>query len=141
MASVAGMNCDVLVVGGGTVGLTAALELRCRAVEAVVIDDRRQSPAPHAKAVGIQPRTVGLGARPGSPAPPLMPLRGALVYGSGRQVWHEWRIGDSRGGPYRFLALPQYETERVLAEARSRRMERACGAAWNSSTSARTRTR
>ncbi len=88
MASVAGMNCDVLVVGGVAVGLTAALELRCRAVEAVVID-RRQSPAPHAKAVGIQPRTVELWDQAGIARAALdaaTTLRGALVYANGRQV-------------------------------------------------------
>jgi 2-polyprenyl-6-methoxyphenol hydroxylase-like FAD-dependent oxidoreductase len=48
---------DVLVVGAGPVGLTAALELRRRGIECRVVD-RLPSPAMAAKAVGIQPRTL-----------------------------------------------------------------------------------
>ena len=48
---------DVLVVGAGPVGLTAALELRRRGIECRVVD-RLPSPAMVAKAVGIQPRTL-----------------------------------------------------------------------------------
>jgi 2-polyprenyl-6-methoxyphenol hydroxylase-like FAD-dependent oxidoreductase len=114
------MDTDVLVVGGGPVGLTAALELRRRAVNAVVID-RRQAPAPYAKAVGIQPRTVELWDQAGIARAALdaaTTLRGALVYANGRQVARvELKLPEEV--PYRFLALPQYETERVLAEALS----------------------
>jgi len=45
------MDTEVLVVGGGPVGLTTALELRRRGVEVMVID-RLLAPAPYAKAVG-----------------------------------------------------------------------------------------
>jgi 2-polyprenyl-6-methoxyphenol hydroxylase-like FAD-dependent oxidoreductase len=89
-------------------------------VDAVVID-RRQAPAPYAKAVGIQPRTVELWDQAGIARAALdaaATLRGALVYANGRQVARvELRLPEQV--PYRFLALPQYETERVLAEALS----------------------
>jgi 2-polyprenyl-6-methoxyphenol hydroxylase-like FAD-dependent oxidoreductase len=118
MASVTSMDTDVLVVGGGPVGLTAALELRRRAVDAVVVD-RRESPAPFAKAVGIQPRTVELWDCAGVARAALdaaATLRGALVFVNGKQRSRvDLRLPDEV--PYRFLSLPQYETERVLAES------------------------
>ena len=114
------MDTEVLVVGGGPVGLTAAHELRRRAVDVIVLD-RRQEPAPFAKAVGIQPRTVELWDCAGIARDALdaaATLRGAIVYVNGEQVSRiELRLPDEV--PYRFLALPQYETERVLAEALS----------------------
>ena len=114
------MDTEVLVVGGGPVGLTAAHELRRRAVDVIVLD-RRQEPAPFAKAVGIQPRTVELWDGAGIARDALdaaATLRGAIVYVNGEQVSRiELRLPDEV--PYRFLALPQYETERVLAEALS----------------------
>ena len=114
------MDTEVLVVGGGPVGLTAAHELRRRAVDVIVLD-RREEPAPFAKAVGIQPRTVELWDGAGIARDALdaaATLRGAIVYVNGEQVSRiELRLPDEV--PYRFLALPQYETERVLAEALS----------------------
>jgi len=114
------MDTEVLVVGAGPVGLTTAHELRRRAVDVIVLD-RRHAPAPFAKAVGIQPRTVELWDGAGVARAALdaaATLRGAIVYVNGEQVSRiELRLPDEV--PYRFLALPQYETERVLAEALS----------------------
>jgi 2-polyprenyl-6-methoxyphenol hydroxylase-like FAD-dependent oxidoreductase len=114
------VDTEVLVVGGGPVGLTAAHELRRRAVDVLVLD-RRPEPAPFAKAVGIQPRTVELWDCAGIARDALdaaATLRGAIVYVNGEQVSRiELQLPDEV--PYRFLALPQYETERVLAEALS----------------------
>ena len=55
---------DVLVVGSGPVGLTAAGELRRRGVRCRIID-RLTAPQPYAKAVGIQPRTLEIWDRMG----------------------------------------------------------------------------
>ena len=82
------MDTEVLVVAGRPVGLTAALELRRRDVDVIVLD-RLTSPAPFAKAVGIQPRTLerwdsaGLARRALDAA---VTLRGQIAYVNGAQV-------------------------------------------------------
>ncbi|MDQ2723339.1 MAG: FAD-dependent monooxygenase [Actinomycetota bacterium] len=112
------MDTEVLVVGGGPVGLTAAVELRRRAVEVMVID-RLLAPAPYAKAVGVQPRTVELWDAAGLARRALdaaVTMRGQLTFVDGAQTSRlELQLPDDV--PYHFVALPQYETERVLAEA------------------------
>ncbi|MEU1087645.1 FAD-dependent monooxygenase [Streptomyces sp. NPDC005576] len=106
---------DVLIVGAGPVGLTAALELRRRGIACRVID-RLQAPVPHAKAVGIQPRTFELWDRAGVIDDALdaaVPMRGQLAYVNGEE---QGRIDLELPAdiPYTFAALPQYETERIL---------------------------
>jgi 2-polyprenyl-6-methoxyphenol hydroxylase-like FAD-dependent oxidoreductase len=60
---------EVLIVGAGPVGLMAAIELRRRGIDVVIVD-KRDDVAPWAKAVGVQPRTleifdaVGVARRP-----------------------------------------------------------------------------
>lgn len=112
------MDTEVLVVGGGPVGLTTALELRRRGVEVMVID-RLLAPAPYAKAVGIQPRTVELWDAAGLARRALdaaVTMRGQLAFVDGAQTSRlELQLPDDI--PYHFVALPQYETERVLAES------------------------
>lgn len=108
---------DVLIVGAGPVGLTAALELRRRGVTCRVID-RLAAPIPHAKAVGIQPRTFELWDRAGVSDDALeaaVPMRGQLAYVNGAE---RGRIDLKLPAdvPYGFAALPQYETERILTE-------------------------
>ncbi|MEU3506445.1 FAD-dependent monooxygenase [Streptomyces longwoodensis] len=48
---------DVLVVGAGPAGLTLAAELRRHGVDCRIVD-RLAEPQPHAKAIGIVPRTL-----------------------------------------------------------------------------------
>ena len=109
---------DVVVAGAGPIGLSAALELRRRGVEVLVVDRLRQ-PANFAKAVGVQPRTLELWDMAGVARRALdaaITMRGQIFYVNGAQTAKiDLELPDEI--PYRFIALPQYESERVLAEA------------------------
>ena len=111
------IDADVIVVGAGPVGLATAVELARRGVHVMVLE-RRETRAPWAKAVGVQPRTLEIWDTVGVARPALdaaIGLRGQLVYVNGAQVLRmELELPDQV--PYRFVALPQYETERVLGE-------------------------
>ncbi|MFD7631113.1 FAD-dependent monooxygenase [Streptomyces sp. NPDC059851] len=108
---------DVLIVGAGPVGLTAAAELRRQGVDCRTVD-RLPARLPYAKAVGIQPRTLEIWDRMGMVRAALeaaVPMRGQLVYADGvEQGRFELRLPPEV--PYGFAALPQYETERILEE-------------------------
>jgi 2-polyprenyl-6-methoxyphenol hydroxylase-like FAD-dependent oxidoreductase len=114
-------DADVLVVGAGPVGLTAACELRRRGVRCRIVD-RLPAPQPFAKAVGIQPRTLEIWDLMGVAWQVLeaaAPLRGQLIYVNGaEQARIELTLPPEV--PYRFAALPQYATERILAERLAR---------------------
>ncbi|MFE5481313.1 FAD-dependent monooxygenase, partial [Streptomyces sp. NPDC056527] len=108
---------DVLIVGAGPVGLSAAAELRRRAVPCRIID-RLPARLPYAKAVGIQPRTLEIWDRMGlarSVLEAAVPLRGQLIHVNGREV-ARIELALPPEVPYGFAALPQYETERLLEE-------------------------
>ncbi|MFJ5547630.1 FAD-dependent monooxygenase [Streptomyces sp. NPDC093225] len=108
---------DVLVVGAGPVGLTAAAELRRQGVSCRLVD-RLPARLPYAKAVGIQPRTMEVWDRMGMVRAALetaVPLHGQLVYVDGAaQGRIDLRLPPEV--PYGFAAMPQYETERIIEE-------------------------
>lgn len=119
---------EVLIAGAGPVGLTAAIELARRGV-AVQIVDPLVEPPPHAKAVGVQPRTLEIFERMGVLRQILdaaVPLRGQIVYVNGERTGQiDLTLPDDV--PFGFIGLPQYSTERVLREellARGVRVER-----------------
>ncbi|MEU9042916.1 MULTISPECIES: FAD-dependent monooxygenase [unclassified Kitasatospora] len=108
---------DVLVVGAGPVGLTAAAELCRRGVRCRIVD-RLAAPQPYAKAVGIQPRTLEVWDSMGLVRRVLdeaVPLLGQLAFVDGAPG-PRIDLDLPADVPYRFAALPQDATERLLAE-------------------------
>jgi 2-polyprenyl-6-methoxyphenol hydroxylase-like FAD-dependent oxidoreductase len=105
---------DVLVAGAGPVGLMMACELRRHGVTCRLIDPLPE-PAHQCKAVGIQPRTLEIWEDMGIALEAIdagLWLRGMRLYVNGEQ--RAETIMDLPDVPYGFLALPQYETERIL---------------------------
>ncbi|KJY27873.1 FAD-dependent monooxygenase [Streptomyces sp. NRRL S-495] len=108
---------EVLVVGAGPVGLTAAAELRRRGVGCRIVD-RLDRPQPYAKAVGIQPRTLEVWEAMGLVGRVLdeaVPLLGQLTFVDG-EPGPRLELDLPAEVPYRFAALPQDTTERLLTE-------------------------
>jgi len=110
------MDSDVLIVGAGPVGLTAATELVRHGMRVRVVD-RLAVPPQYAKAVGVQPRTLEMWERSGLLADALdeaIPVRGQLVYVDGTLV-ARMDLHLPLDVPFGFMSLPQYVTERLLA--------------------------
>ncbi|MGW2018463.1 FAD-dependent monooxygenase [Streptomyces sp. NPDC001927] len=112
-----GFSTDVLIVGAGPVGLSAAAELRRRGVRCRLVD-RLPARLPYAKAVGVQPRTLEIWDRMGLARAVMeaaVPMRGQLIHVNGQERGRiELELPPEV--PYGFAALPQYETERLLEE-------------------------
>ncbi|MFD5137009.1 FAD-dependent monooxygenase [Streptomyces sp. NPDC058378] len=108
---------DVLIAGAGPVGLTAASEL-CRRGVACRVVDRLPERLPFARAVGVQPRTLEIWDRMGMIREALetaVPLKGQLLYVNAEEG-PRIDLELPPEVPYRFAALPQYETERLLED-------------------------
>ena len=108
---------DVLIAGAGPVGLSAAAELRRHGVRCRLVD-RLPARLPYAKAVGVQPRTLEIWDRMGLARTVMEAaavLRGQLSFVNGRERARIDLVLPPEV-PYRFAALPQYETERLLEE-------------------------
>ncbi|MFF1905204.1 FAD-dependent monooxygenase [Kitasatospora sp. NPDC058218] len=108
---------DVLVVGAGPVGLTAAAELRRHGVDCRIVD-RLATPQHYAKAVGVQPRTMEVWDAMGLVRAALdeaVPMRGQLLFVDG-EPGPRVELALPPDIPYTFAALPQYTTERLLTE-------------------------
>ncbi|MEU6084015.1 FAD-dependent monooxygenase [Streptomyces sp. NPDC047108] len=108
---------EVLVVGAGPVGLTAAAELRRHGVDCRIVD-RLAVPEPYAKSIGVQPRTLEVWDDMGLVRGALdhaVPHLGQLVFIDGKpRPRVELTLPPEI--PYPFATLPQYATERLLAE-------------------------
>ena len=107
---------EVLVVGAGPVGLTMAAELarhgrRCRII------DRLDRPSGYCKAIGVTPRTLEVWEDMGVARPMIdaglwiSGLRTIIAGGAPLDV-----VPDLSDLPYGQLGIPQYATERILAE-------------------------
>ena len=108
---------EVLVAGAGPVGLTVASELRRHGVDCRVVD-RLESAPQYAKAVGIQPRTLEIWEDMGVVREVLdaaTEMRGQLVFVNGAET-ARLEMSVPPQIPFSFMALPQYETERLLGE-------------------------
>lgn len=109
---------DVLVVGAGPVGLTAAAELRRHGVDCRIVD-RLAVPQPYAKAIGVVPRTLEVWDAMGLVREALddaVPHLAQLVFIDGKPAPRvEMALPSEIPYPF-FATLPQYATERLLTE-------------------------
>jgi flavin-dependent dehydrogenase len=86
---------EVLVVGGGPVGLAAAIEARLAGLDVVVVEPR-SGPVDKACGEGLMPGTLRELRRLGVD-PDGYPLRGISYRSRGRSVDHGFRAGAGRG--------------------------------------------
>ncbi len=111
------MHTQVLIAGAGPIGLSAAIELTRRGIHCRIIDPLLEPPQ-YAKAVGVQPRTLEVFESMGVLNRILdasIQMRGQIVYVNGEQVAQaDFTVPDDV--PFGFVAIPQYETERILRE-------------------------
>ncbi|CAM3478090.1 NAD(P)/FAD-dependent oxidoreductase [Isoptericola cucumis] len=88
-------DADVLVVGGGPVGLAAAIEARLVGLDVVVLEPRT-APVDKACGEGLMPGTLAAVRRLGAEAPGW-PLRGISYRQDGRVADHLFAAGPGRG--------------------------------------------
>jgi len=91
----AGVDTDVLVVGGGPIGLATAIEARLAGLRVVVVEPR-SGPIDKACGEGLMPGAVRALARLGV-SPEGHPLTGIGYLDAGRRVDHLFAAGAGRG--------------------------------------------
>jgi len=107
---------DVLVVGGGPVGLMLAAELQRRCVDHLLVEER-PAPSYFVKALGVSPRTLEIWDQVGIARAAMdagMFLRGAAILVNG-EVTSRVETPEDRF-PFGPLVLAQFETERILRD-------------------------
>jgi 2-polyprenyl-6-methoxyphenol hydroxylase-like FAD-dependent oxidoreductase len=116
---------DVLIVGAGPTGLTAAICLARHGVAFRIVDCATEPPADRSRAVAVQPRTLelfdDLGIVREALAAGMMVEAVNLVRPSGRRGTLELARAATRDSVYHgILAIPQETTERLLRERLTR---------------------
>jgi flavin-dependent dehydrogenase len=86
---------DVLVVGGGPVGLAVAIEARLRGLDVVVVEPRA-APVDKACGEGLMPGALDAVRRLGVD-PAGYPLTGITYLAGARRADHAFRVGPGRG--------------------------------------------
>jgi 2-polyprenyl-6-methoxyphenol hydroxylase-like FAD-dependent oxidoreductase len=108
---------QVLIAGGGPIGITAAIELARRGITCRIVDPLVE-PLQYAKAVGVQPRTLEVFEGMGVLRRILdaaVQIRGQIVYVNGERVTQlDMSLPDDI--PFGFIAIPQYATEAILRD-------------------------
>jgi 2-polyprenyl-6-methoxyphenol hydroxylase-like FAD-dependent oxidoreductase len=105
---------DVLVIGAGPVGLLLACELQRQGVDHLLVE-RSPQRSYFCKALGVTPRTLELFEGLGMAEEAIdcgVWLTGWTSFENGVEIGSHDLNWD--GLPYGFLALPQYDTERLL---------------------------
>lgn len=103
------MSVDVVVVGGGPVGLASAIEARLAGLTVTLIEPRESS-IDKACGEGLMPGALPLLERLGID-PPGMPLRGVSYLAPGRRAEYRFASGEGRG--VRRVALHDALSERA----------------------------
>jgi 2-polyprenyl-6-methoxyphenol hydroxylase-like FAD-dependent oxidoreductase len=108
---------QVLIAGGGPIGLTTAIELARRGIACRIVDPLLE-PLRYAKAVGVQPRTLEVFEGMGVLRQILdaaVQMRGQIVYVNGERATQlDFTLPDDI--PFGFIAIPQYATEAILRD-------------------------
>lgn len=127
-------DCDVLVIGAGPSGLTAALLLVQHGVRVRILD-RKPGPVEQARAAIVHARTLELLDRLGVAEQAVvhgLPITHVAIHERGRRAGEMPLAGEGTADRTRFpfaLALEQSETERLLVAALA---EHAVHVEWNS---------
>jgi 2-polyprenyl-6-methoxyphenol hydroxylase-like FAD-dependent oxidoreductase len=117
-------DADVIIHGGGPVGMGLAIELGQRGIRTIVVE-RHAQPSPIPKGQNLTQRTAehfhfwGCEAdlRTAHPLPPGAGIGGITIYGTALGDWHYDWLNRAHVRDYYLCAnarLPQYATERVL---------------------------